>query len=75
MLANFFVGISENLDKAYKAIIMFLLTIGVFSFSSISVSERYIEAIDVYRGKTSLKITEKTIDGVVVERDSVVVLK
>lgn len=34
-----------------------------------------IKPIDVYRGKTNLIITEKTINGVIIKKDSIVTLK
>jgi hypothetical protein len=34
-----------------------------------------VEPLDVYRGKTELKITEERVNGVVIKRDSVVIYK
>lgn len=34
-----------------------------------------VRSIDVYRGKTELKITEERVNGVVTKRDSVVIYK
>lgn len=61
--------------KVYKPIIMSTLIIMVASFISIAIDKAKIDAIDVYRNKTALKIIEKSVNGVVVERDSIVILK
>lgn len=61
--------------KIYKPIIMSALIIMIVSFTSIAINKANIDAIDVYRNKTALKIIEKSVNGVVVERDSIVILK
>lgn len=61
--------------KVYKPIIMSALIIMIVSFTSIAIDKAKIDAIDVYRNKTTLKIIEKSVNGVIVERDSIVILK
>lgn len=67
-----------SLDKHNSA----LYTICLFLFSSLFgvlvynyICKETPSAIDVYRGKTELEITETTRDSTVVSRDSIVVFK
>ena len=54
---------------------IFIGAIGITISLIIIFTTKNIKPIDVYRGKTELKITETKIDSVVVKRDTVVVWK
>lgn len=76
MLINVFGASLIDNQKPYKGFLMCLISswliISAYIMGEFELNPR---AIDVYRGKTTLKVTEKMIDGIVVERDSVVIFK
>lgn len=61
-------------DKILTAIVCILSICYSIVFGMIYNKEN-IDPIEVYRGNTKLEITEKRVDGQIVERDSIVVLK
>lgn len=75
IIANWICATNIENGKKYKTIAVCSTSILAVIFTCIYMSNIDIKPIDVYRGKTTLKITEKTVDGVVVERDSVVIFK
>lgn len=54
---------------------IFIGAVGIIVSLLLIFTIRDMKPIDVYRGKTELKITETKIDSVVVKRDTVVVWK
>lgn len=54
---------------------VFIGAVGIIVSLLLIFTTRDIKPIDVYRGKTELKITETKIDSLVVKRDTVVVWK
>nr|DAW84542.1 MAG TPA: hypothetical protein [Caudoviricetes sp.] len=72
----FMIGLAAVLStNKESAACMIALLFGTFSGIVLVLSISGPEAIDVYRGKTELKITQKVIDGKVIQSDSVVVYK
>lgn len=69
----FMIGLAAVLStNKESAACMIALLFGTFSGIVLVLS---ISGPDVYRGKTELKITQKVIDGKVIQSDSVVVYK
>lgn len=58
-----------------KFLILFTIVISTLILTSICMTYNSISPIEVYRGNTKLVITDKVVNGEVIERDSTVVLK
>lgn len=64
-----------NEDGEPRIIGILLILLGSLFFWTALTSIDSVTPLDVYRGKTELKITETRIDTAVIKRDSVVVFK
>ena len=62
-------------ENGGSALFLFVGVFLVFGFARVMRYDKEPKAIDVYRGKTELKINEEIIDSVVVSRDTIVVFK
>lgn len=72
----FMIGLAATLTTNREtSACMIALLFGTFSGIILVLSVGGPDAIDVYRGKTELKITQKVIDGKVIQSDSTVVYK
>lgn len=76
ILAIISLFVANNKQDRQCSIIGIFLGIALFMIGYISYDNKDNPTpIDVYRGKTELKITETKVDSVVVKRDTVVVWK
>lgn len=67
-----------NIHEEYSTVDSLVLNFGIFISGvlvGVLIPGREPSAIDVYRGKTQLQITETTSSGKVIQRDSTVVYK
>ena len=67
----------NNINGKRKAIIISILTaiIIILTLISVKINPDNVKPIDVYRGKTELKITKTYRDSIIIGIDSVVVYK
>lgn len=67
----------NNINGKRKAIIISILTaiIIILTIISVKINPDNVKPIDVYRGKTELKITKTYRDSIIIGIDSVVVYK
>lgn len=74
-IIGIFIDKDSQKDRLTYITSIFIGAIGITISLIIIFTTKNIKPIDVYRGKTELKITETKIDSVVVKRDTVVVWK
>lgn len=74
-IIGIFIAKDSPEDRLIHITTIFIGAIGITISLIIIFTIKDIKPIDVYRGKTELKITETKIDSVVVKRDTVVVWK
>lgn len=61
--------------KVIKIIALFIIIFDYLLWGCFCIEQRKIKAIEVYRGKTELKIEDKYINGELVKSDTIVVYK
>lgn len=74
LVINFIVS-TEMQNTIVKKVIIYITIILSVLFVGMTSSSAWIDPLEVYRGNTKLEITEKIVNGKVIERDSTVVLK
>lgn len=74
IVANAFVS-RYMANNDFKLIVIMLIILFTLICTGYFFSYNRIDPIEVYRGSTELVITEKTQNGEIIERDSVVILK
>lgn len=75
LIATLLSGILISNNAYYKIFILMLFQCMSIILFEISISFNNIPAIDVYRGKTELKITKTIVNDQLIHCDSTVVLK
>ena len=68
-------ALSMDNSSISKIVFIFILEILIIACSLFLGSKIDIPAIEVYRNNTKLEVTEKVVNGIVVERDSIVLYK
>ena len=74
-IVSIFTAKDSSEDRLIYITSIFIGAMGIIISLIILFTTKDIKPIDVYRGKTELKITETKIDSVVVKRDTLVVWK
>lgn len=74
MISNVIVS-TLTFNKNIKTVIIGVIIILTFIITSFLYCHDRIDPIEIYRGNTELVITEKVVDGIVIERDSIVIMK
>lgn len=68
-------ALSMDNSSISKIVFIFILEILIIACSLFLGSKIDIPAIEVYRNNTKLEVTEKVVNGIVVERDSIILYK